>query len=141
MTPLILIQRRIMASLGIVLAWGALALAVPPGTRAPVEPLQLAQIWTMAACGQSLCDCGTARLISDQAAPCEVTSSAGTCSTGSGHCCICAAPRITVAVCANILCECDNSRLVMQTSAPCMVTSTAGTCSIGSGQCCVCALD
>jgi hypothetical protein len=133
-------HHRIVAGLGLLSLWGALASAAPPVDRIPPEPLWLVQTWTIAVCGQSLCDCGTARLVSEQAAPCEATALAGDCRTGTGHCCICEGRR-TAAICAETLCECSTGRLLIQTSAPCTVTSSTGQCHIGSGQCCVCTLD
>jgi hypothetical protein len=94
---------------------------------------------TLAVCGQPTCSCGTSRLIAQEYAPCEVTSSTGDCDSGTGQCCVCQA-RKTVAICAESTCDCGNSELLMQVNAPCSVSSTAGQCRIGSGQCCVCAL-
>jgi len=130
---------RILAAFGLLL-WYALALAASSAKPAQVELFQLVQTQTIAACGQSRCDCGGARLISQQSAPCNVTASTGQCSTGSGWCCLCEGSN-TVAICADALCECSNSTLLAQMTAPCTVTSSAGQCRIGSGACCVCGLD
>lgn len=106
------------------------------------EPAVLltSQLYTIAVCGESPCNCGGRTLISQQEAPCEVASSTGSCSSGTGSCCICEAPR-SVAVCSDSLCNCTNSAPLTQIAGPCTVTSTAGQCHTGSGQCCVCTLE
>jgi hypothetical protein len=131
---------KLVAALGLLLAWYALALAAPQDVSAPTEPAQFVQTQTIAACGQSRCDCGADSLISEQSAPCQVQASTGECRTGSGWCCVCEARR-TVAICADALCDCSNSTLLASISAPCTVTSSVGTCRIGSGSCCICGLD
>ena len=133
-------DHQLVAALGLLLAWYALALAAPQDKPPPAELAQLVQTQTVAACGQSQCDCGADSLISQQSAPCQVKSSTGECSTGSGWCCVCEARR-TVAICADSLCDCSNSTLLTKVSGPCTVTSSAGACRIGSGACCICSLD
>jgi hypothetical protein len=102
-----------------------------PGTR-----LQITQTPTVAVCGDT-CDCGAARLVAKERGPCSVQSSTGSCSLGSGACCVCAAAD-TVAVCAD-RCDCGTALVITKVPAPCSVTSSVGQCNIGSGQCCVCA--
>jgi hypothetical protein len=128
------------------LIWLVLMLAVPalaqiarvgeteqpqPGAR-----LQVTQTLTIAVCGDE-CDCGAATLVAKEHGPCEVQSSTGRCSIGSGACCVCAAAN-TIAVCGDE-CDCGAALLVTKVPAPCRVTSSAGQCDIGSGECCVCA--
>lgn len=134
------IHGRIRTGLVLLLAWYALALAASSDEPTPAESFQLAQVQTVATCGQSRCDCGAASLISEEKAPCNVTSFTGQCDTGSGWCCVCAGGS-TVAVCADSFCDCTNSTLLSRTSAPCKVTSSAGSCRIDSGSCCLCALE
>jgi len=131
---------RIVPGLVLLLVWSALAFAAAPDAPTPAEPFQLAQAQTVVTCGQSRCDCGTARLISEETAPCHVTSFTGQSDTGSGWCCVCAGGP-TVAVCAEGICDCTESPLVARMSAPCKVTSSAGACRISSGLCCLCALE
>ena len=135
-------DRKLVAALGLLLAWYALTLAAPQDQPTPAElaQAQLVQTQTIAACGQSQCDCGADSLISQQSAPCQVKSSTGECSTGSGWCCVCEARR-TVAICADALCDCSNSTLLAKVDGPCTVTSSAGACRIASGSCCICSLD
>ena len=140
MTRFLSIPHRRIAGLGLLLVWYALALAAPHDAPTPAELAQLVQTQTIAACGQSQCDCGADSLISQQSAPCQVQSSTGECSIGSGWCCVCEARR-TVAICADTLCDCSNSTLLAKVDGPCTVTSSAGTCRIGSGACCICSLD
>ena len=102
-----------------------------PGTQ-----LQVTQTLTVAVCGDE-CDCGTATLVAKEHGPCSVQSSTGSCSLGSGACCVCAAAD-TVAVCGDE-CNCGAALLITRVPAPCSVTSSVGQCNIGSGQCCVCA--
>jgi hypothetical protein len=134
------VDHKLIAALGLLLAWYALALAAHQDRPAPAELAQLVQTQTIAACGQSQCDCGADSLISQQSAPCQVRSSTGECSTGSGWCCVCEARR-TVAICADALCDCSNSTRLVSVSGPCTVTSSAGACRIGSGACCICSLE
>jgi hypothetical protein len=127
------------------LTWLALVLAVPAlaqmarvgEDRQPLSEArwQVTQTLTIAVCGDS-CNCGAATRVTKQNAPCSVQSSTGSCSIGSGECCVCAADN-TVAVCAGV-CKCDAALLLTKVSAPCTATSSAGQCSIGSGECCVC---
>jgi hypothetical protein len=135
-------HHSLIAALGLLLAWHVVALAAPSTERTPAEPLALvqAQTQTIAACGQTRCDCGATNLISQQSAPCHTVASTGECSTGTGWCCVCASPR-TVAICSEALCDCSNSTLLTRVSAPCTTSSSAGQCRIGSGSCCVCALE
>ena len=84
------IHGRISTGLVLLLAWYALALAASSDEPTPAESFQLAQVQTVATCGQSRCDCGAASLISEEKAPCNVTSFTGQCDTGSGWCCVCA---------------------------------------------------
>src|SRR5919198_1371911 len=109
------IHRKLITGLGMLLVWYALALAAPQDKPPPAELAQLVQTQTIAACGQSQCDCGADSLISQQSAPCQVKSSTGECSTGSGWCCVCEARR-TVAICADALCDCSNSTLLAKVS-------------------------
>jgi len=127
------------------LTWLMLVLAVPTwaqGVRGGEEGqprsetrIQVTQTQTIAVCGDT-CDCGTATSVSQESAPCTVQSSTGSCTVGSGECCVCAAAN-TVAVCGDT-CDCSAGSLLTRVSAPCDVTSLAGSCNIGSGQCCVC---
>src|SRR5262245_25745177 len=128
-----------------VLTWLVLVLAVPAWAQVvrvgeerqpqPAARVQVTQTPTIAVCGDT-CDCGPATLVSKENAICEVQSSAGSCSVGSGSCCVCAAAN-TVAVCGDT-CDCGASNLLTKVSAPCTVTSSAGLCRFGSGECCVC---
>ena len=122
----------------LVLAVPALAQVVRVGKEGPPPPaarVQVTQTPTIAVCGDT-CDCGTATLVSKENAICTVQSSTGSCSVGSGECCVCTATN-TVAVCGDT-CDCSASLLLTKVSAPCTVTSSAGQCSVSSGQCCVC---
>jgi hypothetical protein len=101
------------------------------------ERLQVTQTPTIAVCGQT-CNCGSSHQVSKEEAPCTVNSTAGSCTTGSGECCVCAAPN-TTAVCDNEMCDCGDAVMITQVPAPCMVTSTSGQCQAGSGACCICA--
>jgi hypothetical protein len=101
----------------------------------PQEHVQVSQTPTIAVCGD-VCNCGAATRVAKENAPCSVQSSTGSCSIGSGECCVCAADN-TVAVCADV-CKCGAALLLTRVSAPCTATSSAGQCSIGSGECCVC---
>ena len=128
------------------LTWLILVLAVPAlaqvargGGEGQLQPdlcLQVAQLPTVAVCGDT-CDCGAATDVAKESAPCAVQSLTGSCTIGSGECCVCAAAQ-TVAVCG-ATCNCATGRLLTKVSAPCTVTSSVGPCSIGSGECCVCA--
>jgi hypothetical protein len=102
----------------------------------PREPLRLSQAVTMAVCGDT-CDCGRADLVMKQYGPCTVNATTGSCHTGSGACCVCAAAD-TVAVCGEDTCDCGNAWLITKVPAPCSATSNAGECRVGSGECCVC---
>jgi len=128
------------------LPWLILVLAVPAlaqeargGEEGQLQPdvcLQVAQIPTVAVCGDT-CNCGAASDVAKESAPCAVQSLTGSCTVGSGECCVCAADQ-TVAVCGDT-CDCAAGLLLTKVSAPCTVTSSVGQCSIGSGECCVCA--
>jgi hypothetical protein len=82
------------------LTWLLLVFAVPAlaqvarvgeeGQPQPGARLQVTQNLTVAVCGDA-CDCGAGLLLTKVSAPCNVTSSAGQCSMGSGECCVCAA--------------------------------------------------
>jgi hypothetical protein len=127
------------------LTWLALILTVPALAQVarvgedrqptPKEHVQVTQTLTIAICGDS-CNCGAATRVAKENAPCSVQSSTGSCSIGSGECCVCAADN-TVAACGDT-CDCGAALLLTKVSAPCTVTSIAGQCSIGSGECCVC---
>jgi hypothetical protein len=127
------------------LTWLVLVLVVPAwaqgvrvgeeGQPQPAAHVQVTQNLTIAVCGDT-CDCGTATLVSKESAICSVRSSTGSCSVGSGECCVCAVTN-TVAVCGDT-CDCSASVLLTKVSAPCTVTSSAGQCSASSGECCVC---
>jgi hypothetical protein len=127
------------------LTWLTLVLTAPAWAQmAPVggqeQPLsaarqQVTQTLTIAICGD-VCNCGAATRVAKQNAPCSVQSTTGSCSIGSGECCVCAADN-TVAVCGDT-CNCGAALLLTKVSAPCTATSSAGQCSIGSGSCCVC---
>src|SRR5262245_57236617 len=127
------------------LTWLLLVLVVPAraqgvrvgeeGQPQPAARVQVMQNLTIAVCGDT-CDCGTATLVSKESAICSVRSSTGSCSVGSGECCVCAVTN-TVAVCGDT-CDCSDSVLLTKVSAPCTVTSSAGQCSTSSGECCVC---
>ena len=127
------------------LTWLMLMLAVPALAQVahvseerqpqPEARIQVTQNLTIAVCGDT-CDCGAATSVSKESAPCTVQSSTGSCTVGSGECCVCAAAN-TVAVCGDT-CDCSAGALLTRVSAPCDVTSLAGSCNIGSGQCCVC---
>ena len=128
------------------LIWLILVLAVPAlaqgarvGEEGPPQPearIQVALTPTVAVCGDT-CNCDAATGVAKESAPCAVQSFTGSCSIGSGECCVCAAAN-TVAVCGDT-CNCAAGLLLTKVSAPCTVTSSVGQCSIGSGQCCVCA--
>jgi hypothetical protein len=122
----------------LVLAMPALAQVVRVGEEGQPPPeacVQIAQTLTIAVCGDT-CNCGTATLVSKENAICSVQSSTGSCSVGSGECCVCAVGN-TVAVCGDT-CDCSGSVLLTKVSAPCTVTSLTGQCSVSSGECCVC---
>jgi hypothetical protein len=133
--------------------WAMIALillfAVPVAAQAPGslqtaqqqshEGIQVTQIQTVAVCGQT-CNCGTTSQVSKAEGPCTVNSTAGSCTTGSGECCVCAAPY-TTAVCDEEMCNCGDAVMITRVPAPCMVTSTNGQCQAGSGSCCVCGSD
>ncbi len=129
-----------------ILTWLILVLAIPAlaqvaqvgeeGQPQPETRIQIAQIPTVAMCGDA-CNCGAATDVANESAPCAVQSFTGSCSIGSGECCVCAAAN-TVAVCGDT-CDCAAGLLLTTVSAPCTVTSSVGQCSIGSGECCVCA--
>src|SRR6266446_7719797 len=95
------------------LTWLILVLAVPAlaqvargGGEGQLQPdlcLQVAQLPTVAVCGDT-CDCGAATDVAKESAPCAVQSLTGSCTIGSGECCVCAAAQ-TVAVCGDT-CEC-----------------------------------
>ena len=128
------------------LTWLVLLLTMPAlaqvarvseeGQSRPGARLQVTQTPTIAVCGDQ-CDCGAAPGMAKEYGPCTVQSSTGSCSLGSGQCCVCAAAN-TVAVCGDD-CDCGAALLLTKVPAPCSVTSSAGQCNIGSGQCCVCA--
>jgi hypothetical protein len=139
MLRLLLRHHQVYAGLGWFLALCLLWPAASPAQRPPADPHLVVPPQTIALCGES-CNCGGARLISRQHAPCEVTSSTGGCSSGSGQCCVCESTQ-TIAVCSQSTCDCDNSQLLTKMYAPCAATSAAGQCRIGSGQCCVCILE
>src|SRR5215467_14950707 len=98
-----------------VLTWLVLMLAVPAwaqGIRGGEENqppsearIQVTQTLTIAVCGDT-CDCGTATSVSQESAPCTVQSSTGSCTVGSGACCVCATASSTVAVCGDT-CDCS----------------------------------
>jgi hypothetical protein len=133
-------QRKLQCTL----TWLVLGLAVPAwaqtarvdgmGQSQPEALLQVTQTPTVAVCGDS-CDCGGTG-VAKESAPCTVRSSTGSCTVGSGECCVCAAAN-TVAVCGDT-CDCSSGSLLTKVSAPCDVTSSVGSCNIGSGECCVC---
>ncbi len=100
--------------------------------------LQVTQTQTIAVCGDE-CNCGAATLVTKEHGPCTVQSSTGSCTLGSGQCCVCAADN-TLAVCSDA-CDCGAALLLTRVPAPCTVTSSAGQCTLGSGKCCVCALN
>ena len=132
-------QRWGLTGLVLMLAVPAWAQGVRVGEERPPPPaarLQVTQTSTIAVCGDT-CDCGTATLVAKENAICSVQASTGSCSVGSGECCVCAAAN-TVAVCGDT-CDCSASSLLTKVSAPCSVTSSAGRCSVSSGECCVCA--
>ncbi len=104
------------------------------GQPQPKELVQVTQTPTVAVCGDT-CNCGGTG-VAKESAPCNVQSSTGSCSVGSGECCVCAAAN-TVAACGDT-CDCTAGLLLTKVSAPCSVTSSVGQCSIGSGECCVC---
>ena len=133
-------QRWGLTGLVLMLAVPAWAQVVRVGEERPPPPearLQVTQTSTIAVCGAPQCDCGPATLVAKENAICSVQASTGSCSVGSGECCVCAAAN-TVAVCGDT-CDCSASSLLTKVSAPCTVTSSAGSCSVGSGECCVCA--
>ena len=117
-----------------VLAWAQTARVGGVGPPQPHAHVQVTQTPTVAVCGDS-CDCGGTG-VAKESAPCNVQSSTGSCSVGSGECCVCAAAN-TVAVCGDT-CDCSAGSLLTKVSAPCDVTSSVGPCNIGSGECCVC---
>jgi hypothetical protein len=129
------------------IAWLVLVVAVPVLSQesrsgdATAEQIRqrvlISQLGTIAVCGET-CNCGTASLVSKQYGPCTADSATGSCTSGSGECCVCAATQ-TIAVCGEEECSCDN--VITQVAAPCSVTSSNGECNTGSGACCVCAGD
>ena len=80
------------------LTWLMLVLAVPAlaqvarvGEERQPQPearIQVTQNLTIAVCGDT-CDCGAAASVSKDSAPCTVQSSTGSCTVGSGECCVC----------------------------------------------------
>ena len=116
-----------------VLAWAQTARVDGVGPP-PHAHVQVTQTQTVAVCGDT-CDCGGTG-VAKESAPCTVRSSTGSCTVGSGECCVCAAAN-TVAVCGDT-CDCSSGSLLIKVSAPCDVTSSVGPCNIGSGECCVC---
>lgn len=108
---------------------------------APSEQIRehnlISQMETIAVCGET-CSCGMAKLVTKQYGPCTVNSSTGSCSTGAGACCVCAATQ-TIAVCGEQTCSCSDAVTLTKVAAPCSVTSSAGKCEVGAGACCICA--
>src|SRR5215468_7825150 len=96
------------------LTWLMLVLAVPAWAQVarvgeerqpqPEARTQVTQNLTIAVCGDT-CDCGTATSVAKDSAPCTVQSSTGSCTVGSGACCVCATATSTVAVCGDT-CDC-----------------------------------
>ena len=80
------------------LTWLMLVLAVPAWAQVarvgeerqpqPEARTQITQNLTIAVCGDT-CDCSAGSLLTRVSAPCDVTSSAGSCNIGSGQCCVC----------------------------------------------------
>jgi len=97
----------------------------------------LSQVETIAVCGAT-CNCGMGRLVTKQHGPCTINASTGSCSTGAGACCVCAATQ-TIAVCGEETCTCSDAVTLTKVAAPCSVTSSSGRCEVGSGACCICA--
>ena len=116
-------------------AWAQMAPVGEQGQSLSAARQQVTQALTIAICGD-VCNCGAATRVAKQNGPCSVQSTTGSCSIGSGECCVCAADN-TVAACGD-RCNCGAALLLTKVSAPCTVTSSAGQCSIGSGECCVC---
>lgn len=142
----VVMRRRLQqwAMIGLILLFTVPVAAQMTGVQQTVqqpssEAIQVAQTPTIAVCGQT-CNCGTTSQVSKEEGPCTVNSTAGTCTSGSGECCVCAAPY-TTAVCDEESCDCGDANLITRVSAPCMVTSTNGQCQAGSGSCCVCGSD
>jgi hypothetical protein len=81
------------------LTWLILVLAVPAlaqvarggdeGQPQPDACIQVAQLPTVAVCGDT-CNCDAATNVAKESAPCAVQSFTGSCSIGSGECCVCA---------------------------------------------------
>ena len=116
------------------LTWAQTTRVVEVGQPQPPARVQVTQTPTVAVCGDT-CDCGDTG-VAKESAPCTIQSSTGSCTVGSGECCVCAAAQ-TVAVCGDT-CDCTTGSLLVKVSAPCDVTSSVGPCNIGSGECCVC---
>jgi hypothetical protein len=128
------------------LTWLVFVLAVPVcaqvaragegGPPRPADRFQVTQTQTIAVCGDE-CDCGATTLVTKEYGPCTVQSSTGSCTLGSGECCVCVAAN-SFAVCGD-QCDCGAALLLTKVPAPCTATSSAGQCTLGSGECCVCA--
>jgi hypothetical protein len=101
------------------------------------EASQLLPVTTIAVCGYETCDCGSARLVTRNFAPCTVTATTGSCSVDNGACCICEATD-TFSVCGEETCTCGDAVQITKLAAPCTVTATTGSCTEGAGECCVC---